>query len=137
MSLLEAHELSVEFRAKKGLLGSIPVRALDGVSISLEEGESLAIVGESGSGKTTLARACLRLINLSGGTVLFDGEDISRRSEKELKPFRRRAQAIFQDPYSSLDPYMTVGQIVEEPLIIHGIDVQSQNGSNCTKPWKR
>ena len=129
MSLLEAHELSVEFRAKKGLLGSVPVRALDGVSISLEEGESLAIVGESGSGKTTLARACLRLINLSGGTVLFDGEDISRRSEKELKPFRRRAQAIFQDPYSSLDPYMTVGQIVEEPLIIHGMGVQSRTGA--------
>ena len=67
MSLLQAHDLAVEFRAKKGLLGSVPVRALDGVSINLEEGESLAIVGESGSGKTTLARACLRLIKLSGG----------------------------------------------------------------------
>ena len=129
MSLLEAHDVAVEFRAKKGLLGSVPVRALDGVSISLEEGESLAIVGESGSGKTTLARACLRLIKLSGGTVVFDGEDISGRSETELKPFRRRAQAIFQDPYSSLDPYMTVGQIVEEPLIIHGMDVQSRKGA--------
>ena len=116
---LVVNDATVEFRARKGLLGSIPVRALDGVSLSLDRGETIAVVGESGSGKTTLARVCLRLLKPTSGSVTFDGQDITRMGEGRLKWFRRRAQGIFQDPFSSLDPNMTVGQIVEEPLLIH------------------
>jgi peptide/nickel transport system ATP-binding protein len=119
-ALLSLDKASLVFRARKGLLGSVPVRALDDVSLSLDAGETVAVVGESGSGKTTLGRVCLRLLKPTSGTVVFDGEDITRAKEKALKRFRHRVQGIFQDPFSSLDPFMTVGQIVEEPLIIHG-----------------
>ena len=118
--LLAVDDVRVEFHARKGLLGTVPVRALDGVSLRLDRGETVAVVGESGSGKTTLARVCLRLQKPTMGSVAFDGQDITRTRERHLKPFRRRAQGIFQDPFSSLDSNMTVGQIVEEPLIIHG-----------------
>ncbi len=118
--LLVVEGAVVEFHARRGLLGSVPVRALDGVSLSLDRGETVAVVGESGSGKTTLARVCLRLQEPTRGKVSFDGQDITRWKDKRLKEFRRRAQGIFQDPFSSLDTNMTVGQIVEEPLIIHG-----------------
>ena len=121
MNILETFNLSVEFKARQGLLGSVRVQALENVSIALSRGESLAIVGESGSVKTTLARACLLLIKSSSGSILFDGAELSGASEKNLIDFRRKTQAIFQDPYSSLDSYMTIGQIVEEPLIIHQI----------------
>ena len=119
MRIIETSDLSVEFKARRGLLGSVRVRALENVSIAVSRGESLAIVGESGSGKTTLARACLLLVKPNSGSILFDGEELSATNEKNLRSFRRKAQAIFQDPYSSLDSYMTIGQIVEEPLIIH------------------
>ena len=118
--LLAVDDVTVEFQARRGLLGSVPVRALDGVSIQLEKGETLALVGESGSGKTTLARVCLRLQQPSRGKVSFDGEDTTHWTARRLRQFRRRAQGIFQDPFSSLDANMTVGQIVEEPLVIHG-----------------
>ena len=118
--LLAVDAVRVEFHARKGLFGSVPVRALDGVSLHLDRGETMAVVGESGSGKTTLARVCLRLLRPTKGSIAFDGQDITRTRERHLKPFRRRAQGIFQDPYSSLDSNMTVGQIVEEPLLIHG-----------------
>ncbi|MSQ21992.1 MAG: ABC transporter ATP-binding protein [Dehalococcoidia bacterium] len=119
--LLAAEDVVVEFQARKGLLGSVRVRALDGASIQLEKGETLAIVGESGSGKTTLARVCLRLQEPTRGKVSFDGQDITHWTARRLQQFRRRAQGIFQDPFSSLDTNMTVGQIVEEPLVIHGL----------------
>jgi peptide/nickel transport system ATP-binding protein len=119
-ALLSLDKASIVFRARKGLLGSVPVRALDDVSLSLGAGETIAVVGESGSGKTTLGRVCLQLLKPTSGTVVFDGEDITRAKENDLKRFRRRVQGIFQDPFSSLDPFMTVGQIVEEPLVIHG-----------------
>ncbi|MBI4339386.1 MAG: ABC transporter ATP-binding protein [Chloroflexi bacterium] len=120
-TLLSVQNASVVFRARQGLLSSTTVRALDGVSITLDRGESLSVVGESGSGKTTLARVGLGLQRLAAGRVVFDGLDITGAPEGRLKGFRRRAQGIFQDPFSSLDPYMTVGQIVEEPLLIHKI----------------
>lgn len=118
--LLTAEAIRVTFFARKGLLGSVPVPALDGVSLEVGEGETVAVVGESGSGKTTLARVCLRLLSPTSGQVRFGGVDITRLGQAELGWFRRRAQGIFQDPFSSLDPYMTVFEAVAEPLIVHG-----------------
>ena len=116
--LLKIDNVAVEFHARKGLLSSTKVQALDGVSIQLNKGETLALVGESGSGKTTLARVCLRLVDITRGEVYFDGQNITNLKGKQLRSFRKNAQGIFQDPFSSLDPYMSVRQIVEEPLII-------------------
>ena len=118
--LLQAEGLSVYFTVRRMLFRSRPVRAVEDVSLSLERGETLSLVGESGSGKTTLGRATLRLTPLTAGRLIFDGEDVSGVPESRLKWFRRRAQMVFQDPYSSIDPFMTVYQILEEPLIIHG-----------------
>ena len=119
--LLRIEGLRVYFQARKGLIGSVPVKALDGVSLALEQGETLAVVGESGSGKTTLGRAALRLLKPTGGRIIFDGEDVTYLSDSGLRDFRRRAQCVFQDPYSSLDAFMSVFQILEEPLVIHGV----------------
>ena len=119
MSLLSLDNVSVVFQARKGLFSSVAIHALDGVSLDLDRGETVAVVGESGSGKTTLGRVCLRLLKPTGGSIDFDGDDITTLPERRLKGFRKRAQGIFQDPFSSLDPFMTVGQIVEEPLVIH------------------
>lgn len=118
--LLSVRELKVHFRARRGLFGSTAVKALDGVSLELARGETLAVVGESGSGKTTLGRATLRLLKPTSGQICFDGQDITHLPEKSLMQFRRRAQAIFQDPYAALSPYMSVRQIVEEPLLVRG-----------------
>ena len=118
--ILSLEHLQVHFRARQGLLGSIPIKAVDGVSLELRRGETLAVVGESGSGKTTLGRATLKLIRATGGRIWFEGQEITRAPEKSLKGFRKRAQAIFQDPYASLSPYMSVFQIVEEPLLVQG-----------------
>ena len=119
--LLRIEDLQVHFQARKGLIGTIPVRALDGVSLTLGKGEILAVVGESGSGKTTLGRAALRLLKPTGGRLFFDGEEVSHLPDSKLKKFRRRAQGVFQDPYSSLDAFMSVSQILEEPLAIHNL----------------
>lgn len=127
--LLRIDDLRVYFQARKGLLGSIPVKAVDGVSLTLERGETLAVVGESGSGKTTLGKASLRLLRPTGGHVIFDGTDVSRLPESRLKDFRRRAQGVFQDPYSSIDSFMSVSQILDEPLAIHGL------GSRGERTW--
>lgn len=97
------------------------VRAVDDVSFSIRTGETLGLVGESGCGKTTLGRTILRLIPPSSGSICFDGIDIATFSEREMKPFRSQMQMIFQDPYASLNPRMTVRQIVQEPLIACGI----------------
>lgn len=119
MTLLSLGNVSVVFQARTGLFSSVAIRALDGVSLDLDRGETLAVVGESGSGKTTLGRVCLRLLKPTDGSIHFDEQDITTLAERKLKGFRKRAQGIFQDPFSSLDPFMTVGQIVEEPLVIH------------------
>ena len=119
--LLVIDNLQVNFQARKGLMGSVTVKALDRVSLELNQGETVAVVGESGSGKTTLGRAILRLVKPTSGRILFRGENIDALKGSRLNKFRRSAQGVFQDPYSSMDPFMNISQILEEPLIIHNI----------------
>jgi oligopeptide transport system ATP-binding protein len=97
------------------------VKAVDGVSFAIRRGETLGLVGESGSGKTTAGRTLLRLVDVTGGSIRFDGTEISHLSRAALRPLRKEMQIIFQDPYASLNPRMTVGSIVREPLTIHGL----------------
>jgi oligopeptide/dipeptide ABC transporter ATP-binding protein len=119
--LLDVRDLAVHFRQGAGWLGGSEriVRAVDGVSFFLQEGESLGLVGESGSGKSTVGRAILRLLSPTGGTIRFEGADLLGLSEGALRPLRRRMQMIFQDPQSSLNPRKTVMRSVAEPLIVH------------------
>jgi len=119
--ILKLEDVKTYFFLPKGLFKTMVVKAVDGVSLEMKRGESLAIVGESGSGKTTLGRTAIRLIEPTSGKIIFDGKDITHlKDENEMKMFRRAAQIIFQDPFMSLNPYMTVREILEEPLIIHG-----------------
>ncbi|HLJ68312.1 MAG TPA: oligopeptide/dipeptide ABC transporter ATP-binding protein [Chloroflexota bacterium] len=120
--LIEAKDVTVEFPIKGGFLGRTraAVHAVTGVSLAVCEGETLGLVGESGSGKTTLGRALLRLVPTTGGTISFEGRDITRMSPRQVRPLRQDMQMIFQDPYGSLDPRMTVFQIVSEPLVNFG-----------------
>ncbi|MBP2858025.1 ABC transporter ATP-binding protein [Dickeya oryzae] len=119
--LLRIRELKTYYDMRRGWRkqGQL-VRALDGVSFDIWPGETYGLVGESGCGKSTLGRSLLRLVEITAGEIQFDGELISALPEAALKPFRRRVQAIFQDPYSSLNPGMTVAQLIAEPMRIHG-----------------
>ncbi len=122
--LLEVCGLKVHFPARQGQVlrrTTGTVRAVDGVSLQLTRGETLGLVGESGSGKTTLGRAILQLYPITAGSVRLDGTDLASLHGTQLAAFRRRMQMVFQDPYSSLNPRMSVGQIVAEPLVIHRI----------------
>jgi len=101
--------------------GTEMLKAVDGVSFQIRKGETFGLVGESGSGKSTVGRCLLRLYDYTDGSVLFDGQDLSALGEKKLKPFRRRIQSIFQDPYSSLNPGMNVLELIGEPMNIHGL----------------
>jgi len=121
--LLEVENLTKHFRARGG---AASVQAVNGVSLHLERGETLGIVGESGCGKSTLARLILRLIEPTAGSVRFAGEDLLALPLSELRSRRRNMQLIFQDPYASLDPRLTVGAIIGEPLAIHGIGGRKQ-----------
>jgi len=116
--LLDVKDLTVEFPIKGGFLGRRvgAVHAVSHVDLAVHEGETLGLVGESGSGKTTLGRALLRLIPTTAGKISFEGEDITKFSPRRMRPLRRHLQMIFQDPYGSLDPRMTVAQIVSEPM---------------------
>ncbi|MFK4509060.1 dipeptide ABC transporter ATP-binding protein [Bradyrhizobium daqingense] len=123
MALLEVQGLVKHFVAERTLFGRAlaHVKAVDGVSFSLEAGRTLALVGESGCGKSTVSRLVLRLIEPDAGMVRFDGRDLLSLDAGALRAFRRQAQIIFQDPYASLNPRMTVGQILTEPLALHGL----------------
>jgi oligopeptide transport system ATP-binding protein len=123
MNLLEVQDLKVHFPVKPGPLRPVRdyVKAVDEVNLTVAPGETLGLVGESGCGKTTLGRAILRLIEPTSGSIRFEGCDLLRLSRTALRRMRRHLQIIFQDPFASLNPHMTVGQIVSEPLIIHGL----------------
>lgn len=112
--LLECQHLKKYFNTPAGKL-----HAVDDISFQLEEGKTLGVVGESGCGKSTLGRTILGLLSATEGKILFDGEEIQNKSKSEMLPLRKQMQIIFQDPFSSLDPKMTVFQIIEEPLVIH------------------
>jgi oligopeptide/dipeptide ABC transporter ATP-binding protein len=121
--ILQVKNLVKHFQVGGGLFGGGAgiVKAVDGVSFEIQRGETLGLVGESGCGKTTTGRCILRLEPPTSGEVVFEGRDMSKLSDAEMRGLRRRMQVIFQDPYSSLNPRMTVGQIISEPLGVHGI----------------
>ena len=114
--MLRVENLKKYFHTSSG-----DVHSVDGVSFHIRRGETLGLVGESGCGKTTTGRTIIKLYEPTDGRIIFDGHDITRITENEMLPFRKRIQMIFQDPYASLNPRMTVGDIVREPMIIHGI----------------
>src|SRR5437763_720106 len=137
MSILEVVDLKKSFPIRKGLLRRVigEVRAVDGVSFRIEKGETLALVGESGCGKTTVSRCIVRALQPSAGAIRFridgaagDGHavDIAQVPKRAMKPFRRHMQMIFQDPFSSLNPRMMIGDIIGEPLLVNGMTEKAE-----------
>src|SRR5690348_14375839 len=128
--LLEVKDLVKYFPIKGGILQRTvaQVKAVDGVSFTVKRGETLGLVGESGCGKTTVGRTLLRLTPATSGSVIFEGKDVFTLSGNDLKGIRRDMQIIFQDPYSSLDPRMPIGESVAEGLLVHGVrDTKKRN----------
>ena len=125
LPLIEAKDLKMYFPVGGSLFGKRKLlKAVDGVSFQLYPGETFGLVGESGCGKTTVGRTLVRLYEPTGGQILFDGTDIAKLSEAEVLPYRNRMQMIFQDPYASLNPRMTVSSIIAEPLRYQGVKPQ-------------
>jgi oligopeptide transport system ATP-binding protein len=123
MSLVEVRDLQKYFPIHAGLLSRhvADVKAVDGVSFDIAAGETLGLVGESGSGKTTIGRMLLHLLPATGGSIRYNGAEITTMRSNDIRRLRRQIQIIFQDPYASLNPRMTIGEIIGEPLRIHGI----------------
>jgi oligopeptide/dipeptide ABC transporter ATP-binding protein len=122
-NLLTVDNLKVHFPIKKGLLSRTVgyVYAVDGVSFTLKKGQTIGLVGESGCGKTTTGLAVLKLIESTDGSIIFNGKDVLQLTKQQLRTLKREMQIIFQDPYSSLNPRMTVNQIISDPMEIHGV----------------
>ena len=120
--ILEVTDLVKEFPVRGGLIQRqvATVKAVSGVSFSVEPGQTLGIVGESGCGKSTTGRLLLRLIPATSGSVRFRGQEVLGRTAREMRALRRHMQIVFQDPYASLDPRLTVHSIIAEPMVIHG-----------------
>ena len=128
-TLVQVRDLEMHFPIRSGFLIQRQVgavKAVDGVSFDVKRGETLGLVGESGCGKSTTARLITRLLAPTGGSITWEGRDIAGLSRRELKPLRREMQMIFQDPYSSLNPRKTVGSIIGEPFIIHGVETDER-----------
>ncbi len=120
-TILEVKNLKMYFDVSKAFQAKKYVKAVDDISFSIKRGETLGLVGESGCGKSTLGRCIVRIYDPTEGSIIFNGVDIATKKNKELKDYRKASQMIFQDPYSSLDPRMTVGEIIREPMDIHKI----------------
>ena len=127
-ALLSVRDLKKYFPISGGIFSRVVghVKAVDGVSFDLYPGETLGLVGESGCGKTTTGRAILRLVEPTSGSVRFDGRDILRMNHREMRSVRRQMQIIFQDPFGSLNPRMSVGQIIQEPLDVHRVGTRQE-----------
>ncbi|MGH9762619.1 MAG: ATP-binding cassette domain-containing protein, partial [Blastocatellia bacterium] len=125
-NLLTVKDLVKHYPIKQGLVPKIIgyVRAVNGVSFSIERGTTLGLVGESGCGKTTIGRCILRLVEPTSGVVIFDERNLLDLNARQMRGVRRDCQIVFQDPYGSLNPRMTIGAIIEEPLLVHGVNPQ-------------
>jgi oligopeptide/dipeptide ABC transporter ATP-binding protein len=138
-ALLEITDLVKHYPVRTGVLrrAAGTVHAVDGVSFALGVGETLGLVGESGCGKSTVARSVLRLIEPTSGSIRIDGTDITHLSKSELRPHRRAMQIVFQDPFASLNPRMTAGDIVGEPLIVHKLATGSAKQARVAKLFEQ
>jgi oligopeptide/dipeptide ABC transporter ATP-binding protein len=127
-TLVEVRDLKVHFPIRRGFLKRQvgAVRAVDGVSFDLKKGETLGLVGESGCGKSTTGLSMLRLLDVTAGRIMFDGKDLAHLDQRELRASRRHMQMVFQDPYSSLNPRMTVGSSIVEPLNVHKVGTPAE-----------
>jgi peptide/nickel transport system ATP-binding protein/oligopeptide transport system ATP-binding protein len=138
-ALLEVTDLKKHFPIYKGVFSKVSghVYAVDGVSFTIAKGETLGLVGESGCGKSTVGRTLLRLLEPTAGTVKVAGEDITHLEGERLLPYRRRMQMIYQDPYASLNPRMTAGEIVGEPMVVHDVGTQQERRERVAKLFDR